>query len=145
MPTRTAAARREEARSAYDAFLKDCPTSQLLARISDKWVSLIVPALQQAPGPLRYSDLGRRIPGVSQKMLTQTLRSLERDGIVTRTVTPTVPVRVDYALTPLGSSLGCLLSSVKLWAENHFDEVSAHRATYDASETESAAESGSAP
>ncbi|MGW7454169.1 winged helix-turn-helix transcriptional regulator [Streptomyces sp. NPDC054787] len=134
MATSTAAARREDARAAYDAFLKECPTSQLLARISDKWVGLIVSALGQAEDrTMRYSDLGRRIPGVSQKMLTQTLRTLERDGLVTRTVTPTVPVRVDYRLTDLGSSLGCLLSSVKLWAENHFDEVSAHRQSYDES------------
>ncbi|MFD5624353.1 winged helix-turn-helix transcriptional regulator [Streptomyces yangpuensis] len=132
MATSTAAARREEARSAYDAFLKECPTGQLLARISDKWVGLIVSALGEADDrSMRYSDLGRRIPGVSQKMLTQTLRSLERDGLVTRHVTPTVPVRVDYRLTDLGSSLGRLLSSVKDWAENHFDEVSAHRDTYD--------------
>ncbi|MFD5883945.1 MULTISPECIES: winged helix-turn-helix transcriptional regulator [Streptomyces] len=132
MATSTAAARREEARSAYDAFLKECPTGQLLARISDKWVGLIVSALCEADDrSMRYSDLGRRIPGVSQKMLTQTLRSLERDGLVTRHVTPTVPVRVDYRLTDLGASLGCLLSSVKDWAENHFDEVSTHRDTYD--------------
>ncbi|AZM89636.1 MULTISPECIES: winged helix-turn-helix transcriptional regulator [Streptomyces] len=132
MATRTAAALREEARAAYDAFVRDCPTSQLLARISDKWVGLVLSALGEAEqGSLRYSELGRKIPGVSQKMLTQTLRSLERDGIVTRTVTATVPVRVDYRLTELGGSLGCLLSSVKRWAENHFDEVSAHRDAYD--------------
>nr|WSX50460.1 helix-turn-helix transcriptional regulator [Streptomyces sp. NBC_00974] len=132
MATRTAADRREEERSAYDAFLKECPTSQLLARISDKWVGLIVSALAQADDrSMRYSDLGRKIPAVSQKMLTQTLRSLERDGLVTRTVTPTVPARVDYRLTDLGSSLSCLLSSVKRWAENHFDEVSTHRELHD--------------
>ncbi|MEU3406865.1 helix-turn-helix domain-containing protein [Streptomyces sp. NPDC006670] len=132
MATQTAAARREDARAAYDAFLKECPTSQLLARISDKWVGLVLSALGSAEnGSLRYSELGRKIPGVSQKMLTQTLRSLERDGIVTRSVTASVPVRVDYRLTELGGSLGCLLSSVKLWAENHFDEVSAHRQAYD--------------
>ncbi|MFJ3878528.1 winged helix-turn-helix transcriptional regulator [Streptomyces sp. NPDC090077] len=132
MATRTAAALREEARAAYDAFLKECPTGQLLARISDKWVGLVLNALGEAEqGSLRYSELGRKIPGVSQKMLTQTLRSLERDGLVSRTVTPTVPVRVDYHLTELGGSLGCLLGSVKQWAENHFDEVSAHREAYD--------------
>ncbi|MFD8982046.1 winged helix-turn-helix transcriptional regulator [Streptomyces sp. NPDC059564] len=136
MATRTAAARRDEARAAYDAFVKECPTSQLLARISDKWVGLILSALGQADtNSLRYSDLGRKIPGVSQKMLTQTLRSLERDGLVTRTVTPTVPVRVDYTLTALGSSLGCLLSSVKQWAETHFDDVNAHRDAYDQATT----------
>ncbi|MEU3313368.1 winged helix-turn-helix transcriptional regulator [Streptomyces sp. NPDC048387] len=132
MATRTAAARRAEERAAYDAFLKECPTSQLLDRISDKWVGLVLAALGQAEnGSLRYSELGRQIPGVSQKMLTQTLRSLERDGLVTRTVTASVPVRVDYRLTELGGTLGCLLSSVKRWAENHFDEVSAHRRAYD--------------
>ncbi|WP_330297944.1 winged helix-turn-helix transcriptional regulator [Streptomyces sp. NBC_00503] len=136
MATRTAADRREEARTAYDAFLKECPTSQLLARISDKWVGLVLSALAQAEEQsLRYSDLGRKIPAVSQKMLTQTLRSLERDGLVTRTVTATVPARVDYRLTELGGSLGCLFSSVKQWAENHFDEVSAHRELHDRTAT----------
>ncbi|GAB3868947.1 hypothetical protein GCM10029964_000350 [Kibdelosporangium lantanae] len=98
MVTRTAAERRAESKAAYDAYLAECPARQLLERISDKWVSLIVNAL--AEGPQRYSDLSRRIASVSQKMLTQTLRNLERDGLVTRTVTPTVPVRVDYGLTP---------------------------------------------
>ena len=130
MATTTAAQRREQARIEYDAFLKSCPTNQLLDRISDKWVSLVVSAL--ASGPLRYSDLGRKIAGVSPKMLTQTLRSLERDGLLTRTVTPSVPVRVDYALTPLGQNLALLLTAVKDWAENHFDEVRDARERYDA-------------
>jgi DNA-binding HxlR family transcriptional regulator len=130
MATMTAAQRREQARADYDAFLRSCPTNQLLGRLSDKWVSLVVAAL--SPGPLRYSDLGRRIAGVSPKMLTQTLRSLERDGIISRTVTPTVPVRVDYALTPLGASLAGLLTAVKDWAETHFDEVRTARERYDA-------------
>ncbi|WP_327354242.1 winged helix-turn-helix transcriptional regulator [Streptomyces sp. NBC_01304] len=130
MATMTAAQERAQARTAYDAFIKDCPTSQLLARISDKWVSLIVSALGEQ-GAMRYSDLGRRIPGVSQKMLTQTLRSLERDGLVSRTVTPSVPVRVDYELTELGGNLSCLLTQMKTWAENHFDEVNAARERYD--------------
>ncbi|MBN0046587.1 helix-turn-helix transcriptional regulator [Streptomyces actuosus] len=130
MATTTAAQRREQARIAYDAFLRDCPTDQLLGRLGDKRVGLVVAAL--APGPLRYSDLSRKIAGVSPKMLTQTLRSLERDGLLTRTVTPSVPVRVDYALTPLGSSLALLLGAVKDWAEAHFDEVHAARAQYDA-------------
>jgi DNA-binding HxlR family transcriptional regulator len=129
MATTTAAQRREQARIEYDAFLRGCPTNQLLDRISDKWVSLVVSAL--AAGPMRYSDLGRKIAGVSPKMLTQTLRSLERDGILTRTVTPSVPVRVDYELTPLGSNLACLLTAVKDWAETHFDEVHAARERYD--------------
>jgi DNA-binding HxlR family transcriptional regulator len=129
MPTMTAAQRREEARIAYDAFLKSCPTNQLLDRLSDKWVSLVVAAL--SAGPMRYSDLGRKIAGVSPKMLTQTLRSLERDGLLTRTVTPSVPVRVDYELTPLGHGLALLLTAVKDWAETHFDEVRQARERYD--------------
>ncbi|MET9451630.1 winged helix-turn-helix transcriptional regulator [Streptomyces cinerochromogenes] len=130
MATMTAAQRREQARADYDAFIRGCPTNQLLGRLSDKWVSLVVSAL--APGPLRYSDLGRKIAGVSPKMLTQTLRALERDGIISRTVTPSVPVRVDYALTPLGASLAGLLTAVKDWAETHFDEVRTARERYDA-------------
>ncbi|MFJ8085168.1 winged helix-turn-helix transcriptional regulator [Streptomyces sp. NPDC096205] len=129
MATQTAAQRREQARAEYDAFIKACPTNQLLDRISDKWVSLVVSAL--APTPMRYSDLSRKIAGVSPKMLTQTLRSLERDGILTRTVTPSVPVRVDYELTPLGRSLALLLTAVKDWAETHFDEVHRARERYD--------------
>ncbi|MCX5000203.1 helix-turn-helix domain-containing protein [Streptomyces longwoodensis] len=130
MATLTAAQKRDQARVAYDAFIRSCPTNQLLDRISDKWVSLVVSAL--APGPMRYSDLARRIAGVSPKMLTQTLRSLERDGLLTRTVTPSVPVRVDYELTRLGHSLAHLLTAVKDWAETHFDEVHAARERYDA-------------
>jgi DNA-binding HxlR family transcriptional regulator len=130
MATKTAAQQREQARLEYDAFLKACPTNQLLARISDKWVSLVVAAL--ASGPMRYSDLGRKIAGVSPKMLTQTLRSLERDGIVARTVTPSVPVRVDYELTPLGMNLCSLLVAVKDWAEGHIGEVIEARERYDA-------------
>ncbi|NUS79192.1 MAG: helix-turn-helix transcriptional regulator [Streptomyces sp.] len=129
MATMTAAQRREQARIEYDAFIKGCPTNQLLDRLSDKWVSLVVSAL--AGGTMRYSDLGRKIAGVSPKMLTQTLRSLERDGILARTVTPSVPVRVDYELTPLGHSLALLLTAVKDWAETHIDEVHEARDRYD--------------
>ncbi|MEW2133334.1 helix-turn-helix domain-containing protein [Streptomyces sp. NPDC005435] len=130
MPTRTAARRRAEAKREYDAYLAECPARQLLDRIADKWVSLTVTAL--ADGPKRYSDLRRRLAGVSQKMLTQTLRHLERDGLVTRTVTPAVPVRVDYELTPLGRSLLPVMRAIKDWAEDHMTEVRAARAGYDA-------------
>ncbi|SNX63121.1 HxlR family transcriptional regulator [Streptomyces sp. TLI_55] len=129
MATMTAAQRREQARIEYDAFIKGCPTNQLLDRLSDKWVSLVVSAL--AGGTMRYSDLGRKLAGVSPKMLTQTLRSLERDGILVRTVTPSVPVRVDYELTPLGHSLALLLTAVKNWAETHIEEVHEARERYD--------------
>ncbi|MFI2474668.1 winged helix-turn-helix transcriptional regulator [Nocardia xishanensis] len=119
----------DEARAAYDAYLAGCPARQLLDRISDKWVSLLINAL--AEGPQRYSDLSRTLVSVSQKMLTQTLRNLERDGLLTRTVTPSVPVRVDYALTPLGESLVPLMREIKAWAEEHMDAVTTARAAYD--------------
>jgi DNA-binding HxlR family transcriptional regulator len=130
MPTRTAAELRQEAARSYDAYIATCPARQLVDRISNKWVTLILPAL--ADGPQRYSDLSRRIAGVSQKMLTQTLRSLERDGLLERRVTASVPVRVDYELTPLGMSLMPLIRTLKAWAETNMDAVGAARVAYDA-------------
>ncbi|MFF1922874.1 winged helix-turn-helix transcriptional regulator [Streptomyces sp. NPDC058221] len=121
---------RSEAHAAYDAYLAQCPARHLLDRISNKWVSLIVNAL--ADGPQRYTELSRILVSVSQKMLTQSLRTLERDGLVTRTVTPSVPVRVDYALTSLGESLVPVMRTIKAWAEENMDEVLAARSTYDA-------------
>ncbi|WBB79753.1 helix-turn-helix domain-containing protein [Micromonospora sp. WMMD882] len=143
MPTRTAAQQRAQARAEYDAFLASCPSRQLLDRISDKWVALVLAALgsdgpgrpghdrADAPPAMRYSELARRLTGISQKMLTQTLRSLERDGLVIRTVTPTVPVTVTYELTDLGLSLHRVVRGVKEWAEAHLDEVRASRERYD--------------
>jgi DNA-binding HxlR family transcriptional regulator len=116
----------------FDAFSANCPSRRLLDTISDKWVSLVLVALGLR-GPMRYSQLAAQIEGVSQKMLTQTLRGLERDGLVTRTVTPTVPVRVDYELTPLGESLRETICHLKEWAEAHMPEVDAARAAYEAS------------
>lgn len=125
MPTRSAAQQRTGAREAYNAYLAECPARQLLDTISSKWVSLVLTALTD--GPRRYSDLSRIIAGVSQKMLTQTLRTLERDGMVSRTITPAVPVRVEYELTPLGHSLLPVMRAVKEWAEVHMDDVLAAR------------------
>jgi len=130
MPTMTAQQRRYEARGEFDAYLAECPSRKLLDRIADKWVALVVKSL--VDGPKRYSEVSHRLAGVSQKMLTQTLRSLERDGVLTRTVTPSVPVRVDYELTPLGESLAGVLGQLKLWAEQHMPEVDLARADYDA-------------
>ncbi|MGA4538393.1 winged helix-turn-helix transcriptional regulator [Uniformispora flossi] len=139
MSTRTAAQRRAEARTSYNAFMEGCPSRQLLDRISDKWVALILaalgsdgphrPGVEHGEGPrsMRYSELSRRLAGASQKMLTQTLRSLEVDGLVTRTVTPTVPVTVTYELTDLGLSLNRVMADLKDWAEDHMSEVLAHR------------------
>lgn len=129
MATQTAADRRAQAKVAYDAYIDKCPSRKLLETLSDKWVTLVLCAL--ADGPLRYSDLARVIAGVSQKMLTQTLRGLERDGMVTRTVTPSVPIRVDYELTALGTNLLSLVSAIKGWAEAHIEDVEAARRTYD--------------
>ncbi|MGQ0841446.1 winged helix-turn-helix transcriptional regulator [Actinokineospora sp.] len=129
MATRTAAQSRADERAAFDAYLATCPARQLLDRLTDKWVSLIISAL--ADEPMRYSELARKIAGVSQKMLTQSLRAMERDGLITRQVTPSVPVRVDYELTPLGASLLPVMCAIKDWAETHMHEVAAARATYD--------------
>lgn len=137
MPTTTKADRRAQAKAQYDAFLAVCPSRQLLDRLADKWAVLIVCALagDGDPKPLRYSELARRIAGVSQKMLTQTLRSLERDGLVDRAVTPTVPVTVTYELTDLGLSLTEITGALRVWAQDHMDEVWAHRERHDADET----------
>ena len=135
MATTTAAEKRAQAKLEYDAYLAACPSRRLLDRISDKWVALVLAALGDetgAPRSLRYSELSRHLAGVSQKMLTQTLRNLERDGLVTRTVTPTVPVTVTYEPTELGLSLHALMKQVKAWAEANMDEVLANRERYDA-------------
>lgn len=114
----------------FNAFAASCPSRQLLDTIGNKWVSLVIAALG-VDGRQRYSGLAARIDGVSQKMLTQTLRNLERDGLLTRTVTPSVPVRVDYELTPLGRSLLETICRLKEWAEAHMPEVVQAREVYD--------------
>ena len=130
MATTTAGQRREQAKRDYDAYLAGCPTRELLSTLTDKWVALVIAALEG--GPLRHSELARRIAGVSQKMLTQTLRTLERDGLLTRTVTASVPPRVDYALTPLGHELFPVMVAIKAWAETQLDRILEARAQYDA-------------
>ncbi|WP_308220927.1 helix-turn-helix domain-containing protein [Micromonospora phytophila] len=109
---------------------RNCGSRQVLDRIGDRWSVLVVLAL--ADGVKRYGELAQRVDGVSQKMLTQTLRGLERDGLVTRSVHAEVPPRVDYALTGLGRSLLDLLSGLRTWATTHLPEVEAARARYDA-------------
>ncbi|WP_155368369.1 winged helix-turn-helix transcriptional regulator [Catellatospora vulcania] len=129
MTTLSAQQRRQQERDEYNAYLSQCPGHQLLAALSDKWVTLVLAAL--ADGPHRYSDLSRTIPGASQKMLTQTLRKLERDGLLTRTVTPSVPVRVDYEVTSLGRSLIPVQQAIKTWAETHIEQVHLARDEFD--------------
>ncbi|UOE44578.1 winged helix-turn-helix transcriptional regulator [Agromyces larvae] len=137
MTTTTAADRRAHAKTQYNAFLAACPSQRLLARISGKWVALVLSALGSGPDcdgeprPLRNSELARILAGVSPKMLSQTLRSLERDGLVTRTVTPTVPVTVSYELTDLGLSLHRTVRELKRWAEANRDAVTANQQRYD--------------
>lgn len=104
-----------------DVYSAKCATRQVLDHIAGKWTVLIVDALRD--GTMRYTDLSRRIEGVSQKMLTQTLRSLEADGFVLRTVTPTIPPRVDYELTELGRSLGEPIRALREWTETHINEI----------------------
>ncbi|TWH78560.1 winged helix-turn-helix transcriptional regulator [Novosphingobium taihuense] len=112
-----------------DVYAANCPTRQLLDRIADKWSALILLLLSHED--LRFNALKRRIEGVSQKMLSQTLRSLERDGLVSRSVEPTVPVTVTYAITPLGRGLVGALSGMIEWAETCMIEVSAAQRAYD--------------
>jgi DNA-binding HxlR family transcriptional regulator len=131
--TMTAAEKRAQSKAKYNAFLAVCPSQKLLDRISDKWVTLILTALGSGPEctgdprAMRYSELARTLAGVSPKMLTQTLRSLELDGLVSRTATLTVPVTVAYELTDLGLSLLGVIRGLKAWAESNMDEVLANR------------------
>lgn len=113
----------------WDPYDRNCPTRRLLDRIGDRWTVLVVGAL--ADGPLRYSELHKRIDGVSQKMLTQTLRGLERDGLVLRTVTPQIPPRVDYELTAAGQSLRGPLKALEDWAKEHMASILKARDVYD--------------
>ncbi|GAA4554145.1 winged helix-turn-helix transcriptional regulator [Amycolatopsis samaneae] len=114
-------------------FNRDCPTRQLLDRIGDQWTVLIVGAL--AEGPLRFTEVGKRVDGISQKVLTQTLRSLVRDGLLTRTAYPVIPPRVEYALTPLGRDLAEPLDMLDRWARGHMAEVERARDAYDRENT----------
>jgi DNA-binding HxlR family transcriptional regulator len=114
----------------WDMLKQQCPTRQVLTRIADKWTMLVITLLAEE-GKLRFSELRRQIEGISQKMLTQTLRGLERDGLVTRTVYPTVPVTVEYRLTDLGGSLADAVTAIRTWAYANMDEIEAARESYD--------------
>lgn len=111
-------------------YRADCPSRRILDRIGDRWTVLIVGVL--AEGDARFSELRRRVEGISQKMLTQTLRGLERDGLVRRTVYPEVPVRVEYALTEAGRSLQEPLRALQEWAVEHLSDISAAQHAHDA-------------
>jgi DNA-binding HxlR family transcriptional regulator len=111
----------------------ECHAREVLGRIGDKWSVYVIHLL--GSGPKRFTALRRNIDGISQRMLTVTLRGLERDGLVTRTVFPVVPPRVDYALTPLGETLLSMVCSLVEWASSHTGDIDAARAQYDARES----------
>ncbi len=110
-----------ETTSQWNPYSADCPTRVVLDRIADKWTVLIMGLLRE--GPTRFNQLRRQVDGLSQKVLTKVLRGLEADGLVSRTVFPTVPVTVEYALTPLGKSLSRTLDPVRHWAENNIEAI----------------------
>ena len=112
-----------------DAYVRGCPCRQLLDVLANKWTALVIGLL--ADGPVRFAELRRRVDGISQKVLTQTLRTLERDGLVTRTVYPTTPPQVSYAITELGLDVAQHLVALRAWSEKHLDEITAARTRYD--------------
>ncbi|MEV6429292.1 helix-turn-helix domain-containing protein [Nocardia sp. NPDC051463] len=113
---------------AYDIFNSNCPSRHVFDRLGERWTGLVLLAL--GPGTQRFSQLRRQVQGITQKMLTQTLRGLERDGIVERRAYPTVPVTVEYSLTPLGRSLCDAVAVLRTWAYEHIDEIEAANAKY---------------
>ena len=112
-----------------DPYKADCPTRMALDRIADKWTVLVLGLL--AAESLRFNQLRRAVEGLSQKMLSQTLKTLERDGLVSRKAFATVPVTVEYTITPLGRTLASALSPIALWATEHIDEILRSRERYD--------------
>ena len=116
--------------TSWDPYERGCPSRDLLDRIGDKWSILVLGELGKE-GPCRFTQLRNRLSGVSEKMLTQTLRALERDGLVQRTVYPAVPVRVEYRLTPLAETLRVPLKALTEWSMQHLPEVLAAHHAYD--------------
>ncbi len=105
--------------------------NDLIGRVADKWTMLALEALAEH-GALRFTRLSEALPGISQKMLTQTLRQMEREGLITRTVYPVVPPKVEYKLTPLGTSLGMAFCGVWIWAAENLEQVEQARREFDA-------------
>lgn len=118
-----------EQHPAWDVYKVTCPTRQVLDCIADKWAVLVVGLLRG--GTRRFGEMRKSIEGVSQKMLTQTLRSLERDGIVSRRVYASVPPKVEYSLTPLGHSLATIVEQLRVWSESNIEIVLANQQSYD--------------
>lgn len=118
----------------WNAYDQNCPTRLALDRVADKWTVLIVGRL--ATGTRRFGELRRDIDGISPKILTQKLRELERDGIITRKVYASVPPKVEYRLTPLGQTLISLLDAIRVWAESNIETMLEAQAAYDQSLTD---------
>lgn len=118
-----------ETKLPWNVFNNNCPTRQVLDRIADKWTVLIIRRLSD--GTLRFAQIRRTVDGISQKVLTNTLRGLERDGIVSRRIYASVPPRVEYSLTDLGRSLSDMVGRICGWAEANIEMVQRARAAYD--------------
>ena len=112
-----------------DIFQEDCLSRHVLKLIADQWTPLVIYALED--GTMRFGQLLKRIDGISKKMLTQTLRAMERNGLVQRVVYPVVPPVVEYSLTPLGQTLVEAANALRVWAYAHLQEVADARTTYD--------------
>ena len=114
----------------WNIFNKRCPTRLVLDRIADKWTVLVVGALKDETK--RFGELKKEIDGISQKMLTKTLRGMERDGLVKRKVYPTIPPKVEYSLTPLGVTMINMLQNIQFWAENNIEQIIKSQKKFDA-------------
>jgi DNA-binding HxlR family transcriptional regulator len=113
----------------WDVYQQKCPTRMVMSRIADKWVLLALGIIER--GPIRFNQLRRENEGISQKSLTETLRTLERDGLVIREVIASSPIAVEYSITPLGRTLGHAAEAVRAWSETHIEEVLAAQQTFD--------------
>jgi DNA-binding HxlR family transcriptional regulator len=116
----------------WDVYLRSCPCRDVLDLLANKWTALVLGALSR--GPHRFGELRRAVDGISQKMLTQNLRQLERDGFVTRTVYPTTPPTVEYALTEMGAEVGAHLVALSTWSQANFGRIRSARESYDGRE-----------
>ncbi|MFI0717434.1 winged helix-turn-helix transcriptional regulator [Streptomyces inhibens] len=112
-------------------YRRDCPSRTVVEMLANKWVLYVLGALRRHDRPMRFSELRRLLDGITQKMLTQTLRALERDGLVNRTVYPTVPPRVEYGLTELGVEAGRLTSAIGAWSVEHAQQILTARQDFD--------------
>jgi DNA-binding HxlR family transcriptional regulator len=116
--------------TAWDVYRLSCPCRDVLDLVANKWTALVIGVLARRPH--RFGELRREVAGITPKVLTHNLRSLERDGMVSRTVYPTTPPSVEYALTPLGQSISVHLIALNTWTQANFDEIQRSRAAYDA-------------